>query len=110
MKPVKRIPDMGNPDIFSLRPDPPEIREMLNEIDGVSCTKPKGAFYLFPKSPEADDVAFVRRAQQERILLVPGSGFGGPGHFRISICCSEEDIERSRPGFVKLADHYGLRK
>ncbi|MCH2295882.1 MAG: pyridoxal phosphate-dependent aminotransferase, partial [SAR324 cluster bacterium] len=59
---------------------------------------------------DADDVAVLRRAQQESILLVQGSGFGGPGHFRISICCSEEDIERSRPGFEKLADHYDLRK
>ncbi|MCH2292877.1 MAG: aminotransferase class I/II-fold pyridoxal phosphate-dependent enzyme, partial [SAR324 cluster bacterium] len=83
--------------------------EMLTGL-GFEVVLPQGAFYLFPKSPEADDVAFVRRAQQERILLVPGLGFGGPGHFRISICWSEEDIERSRPGFVKLADHYGLRK
>ena len=83
--------------------------EMLTGL-GFEVVLPQGAFYLFPKSPEADDVAFVRRAQQERILLVPGSGFGGPGHFRISICCSEEDIERSRPGFEKLAAHYGLRK
>lgn len=70
--------------------------------------RPQGAFYLFPKSPEADDVAFVRRAQQERLLLVPGSGFGAPGYFRISFCCTEAEIERSRPAFERLAQHYGL--
>jgi len=50
----------------------------------------------------------VKRAQQENILLVPGTGFGGTGHFRISLCCTQETIENSRPGFVRLAEHYGL--
>ena len=82
--------------------------EMLTGL-GFDVVLPRGAFYLFPKSPEPDDVAFVRRAQQEQILVVPGSGFGGPGHFRISICCTEEAIERSRSGFERLAQHYGLQ-
>ena len=80
--------------------------EMLTEL-GFQVVRPQGAFYLFPKSPEPDDVAFVKRAQQENILVVPGSGFGGPGHFRISICCSEETIQRARPGFERLAEYYG---
>jgi len=66
---------------------------------GYQCHKPEGAFYLFPRSPIADDVAFVKELQQENILAVPGSGFGGPGHFRLAYCCSLESIDRSLPGF-----------
>ncbi len=66
---------------------------------GYSCHKPEGAFYLFPRSPIADDVAFVRELQKENILAVPGSGFSGPGHFRLAYCCSHDTIARSLPGF-----------
>ena len=75
---------------------------------GFEAIKPQGAFYIFPKSPDPDDVKFVKRAQGENILLVPGSGFGGPGYFRISLCCNFETIENSRPGFERLANYYGL--
>ena len=60
---------------------------------------PSGAFYLFPKSPLADDVKFVRLLQEENILVVPGSGFGGPGHFRIAYCVDDQVIEGALPGF-----------
>ncbi len=80
---------------------------MLTDL-GFELVKPRGAFFLFPRSPEADDVSFVKRAQKENILLVPGSGFGAPGYFRISFCCTAEEIDRARPGFERLAKHYGL--
>ena len=80
---------------------------MLKEL-GFEAVKPQGAFYVFPKSPDPDDVAFVKRAQQENILVVPGSGFGGPGHFRISLCCNPDTIDNSRPAFERLAGFYGL--
>ena len=70
--------------------------------------KPQGAFYIFPRSPDPNDVEFVKRAQEENILLVPGTGFGGCGYFRISLCCNLETIENSKPGFAKLAKYYGL--
>jgi len=66
---------------------------------GYECVKPEGAFYLFPKSPLEDDVAFVARLQKKLILTVPGTGFGGPGYFRISYCVSDETIEGSLAGF-----------
>jgi aspartate aminotransferase len=62
---------------------------------------PSGAFYLFPKSPLADDVKFVRLLQEENILVVPGSGFGGPGHFRIAYCVDDQVIEKALPGFER---------
>ena len=46
---------------------------------GYQCVKPQGAFYVFPRTPIADDVAFVRLLAEEGVLTVPGSGFGMPG-------------------------------
>ncbi|WP_448383666.1 pyridoxal phosphate-dependent aminotransferase [Desulfosoma sp.] len=71
---------------------------------GYECFEPPGAFYLFPKSPLADDVAFVRLLVEEKILAVPGSGFGGPGYFRLAYCVADETIERALPGFAQAMD------
>ncbi len=70
---------------------------------GFSMVKPGGGFYLFPKSPLADDVEFVRQAQKHNILLVPGSGFGAPGYFRIAYCVEMGIIQRSLPAWERLA-------
>jgi len=75
---------------------------------GFQMVKPGGAFYLFPASPLADDVAFVRKAQEHRILLVPGSGFAAPGFFRIAYCFDQAMIERSLPAWEALARDLGL--
>jgi aspartate aminotransferase len=66
---------------------------------GYKCVKPEGAFYLFPKSPLEDDVSFVKALQKKLILTVPGTGFGGPGYFRIAYCVSDHTIEGSLKGF-----------
>ncbi len=71
---------------------------------GYEFVKPRGAFYLFPKSPINDDVEFVRLLQEENILAVPGSGFGGPGYFRIAYCVDEQTIENAMPGFAKARE------
>lgn len=76
------------------------LREM-----GYSFITPEGAFYLFPKAP-INDIDFVRELQKERILAVPGSGFGGPGFFRIAYCVEDWVIEGALPGFKRLADKY----
>ncbi len=75
---------------------------------GFECIKPSGAFYLFPASPVEDDVEFVRKAQQYNLLLVPGSGFGCPGYFRMSYCIDLETIRRSLPAFEKLAREFDM--
>ena len=72
----------------------------LKEI-GYEFTVPKGAFYLFPKSPLADDVEFVSLLQEECILTVPGSGFQGPGFFRIAFCVNDQTITNALPGFER---------
>jgi aspartate aminotransferase len=75
---------------------------------GYSLTKPQGAFYMFPKSPLEDDVAFVRELQQWQVLTVPGTGFGSPGHFRISYCVDDRTLEGSLAGFRKASEKYTL--
>lgn len=76
---------------------------------GYTCVAPGGAFYLFPRSLEADAGAFCEKAKKYDLLLVPGDGFGTPSHFRISYCVQTETIERALPLFKKLAEDYGIR-
>jgi len=73
---------------------------------GYDFNVPEGAFYLFPKSPVSDDVEFVRALQEENILTVPGSAFGGPGHFRIAYCVEDKTIEKALPGFARVMQKY----
>ncbi|MEN8150679.1 MAG: aminotransferase class I/II-fold pyridoxal phosphate-dependent enzyme, partial [Planctomycetota bacterium] len=68
---------------------------------GYEFLKPDGAFYLFPKAPGGDDVAFVNRLLEERILVVPGVGFGRPGHFRISFAVKDEKVQGALEGFER---------
>ena len=77
---------------------------------GFTCVRPNGAFYLFPETPIPDDVAFTKSAVKYNLLLVGGSGFGCPGHFRLSYCVDIGTIERSLPAFTKLAEEYGMKK
>jgi len=66
---------------------------------GYEVVKPQGAFYFFPKSPLADEVEFVKRLADKKVLVVPGRGFGLPGYFRISFCFPDSVIEGSIAGF-----------
>ena len=66
---------------------------------GYDLIKPEGTFYVFPRSPIPDDVAFVQLLQECLILTTPGTGFQRPGHFRIALCVPEETIEKSLDGF-----------
>ncbi|MCC0737997.1 pyridoxal phosphate-dependent aminotransferase [Clostridioides sp. ZZV14-5902] len=76
---------------------------------GFSCVKPSGTFYLFPKAPIEDDKKFCADAKQFNLLLVPGSSFGCPGHFRVSYCVSYDKVKSSLPAFEKLAKLYNLK-
>ncbi|MFP4563269.1 MAG: pyridoxal phosphate-dependent aminotransferase [Spirochaetia bacterium] len=73
---------------------------------GYEFVEPKGTFYLMPRAPGGDDIRFVSRLQQDRILTVPGRGFGLPGYFRIAFCVSEEVIKGSFEGFEKAIRDY----
>lgn len=73
---------------------------------GIEYIMPKGAFYFFPKAPGGDDQAFVKSLVDELILAVPGTGFGCPGHFRMTFCVDEKIIDRSAQGFIRAANKY----
>lgn len=75
---------------------------------GFSCVKPEGAFYLFVKSPLADEKEFCERCKKHNVLVVPGSSFACAGYVRISYCVSYEQIQRSLPAFQKIAEECGL--
>lgn len=74
--------------------------EMLNDIPGVSCTKPKGALYLFPKLDakmypiKNDEKMALDLLQQQKVLIVQGSGFNLPDtqHFRLVFLPREDDL------------------
>jgi aspartate aminotransferase len=66
---------------------------------GYDFIPPKGAFYIFPRSPIADDAEFVGMLQEQKILAVPGKGFGAPGYFRLAFCVDDAVIERSAEAF-----------
>lgn len=66
---------------------------------GYRVRKPEGAFYMFPKSPVADELELVDALQRHGVLVVPGRGFGMPGHFRISYCVQQRELEGAAPGF-----------
>jgi aspartate aminotransferase len=83
------------------------LHSCLSEM-GYSLMKPQGAFYMFPKSPLEDDVAFVRELQQWLVLTVPGRGFGSPGYFRVSYCVNDKTLEGSLAGFRKAAQKFNL--
>ena len=88
-------------------------RDVLYEAlmeGGFECVKPQGAFYMFPRSPVADELKFIRALQQEeRIMVVPGRGFGKKGHFRIAYCVPMSTIERSVGGFIRMGKRFVKR-
>lgn len=75
---------------------------------GFECLKPEGAFYLWMKSPIADDKKFVAKAKEYNILMVPGSSFAGPGYVRLAYCVSRETCQNSIDKFKELAKEYDL--
>lgn len=73
---------------------------------GYTVTKPKGAFYLFLKSPSGDGNEFCERAKKYEILMVPSDSFGITGYARIAYCVTKETIEDSIPAFKALMEEY----
>ena len=73
---------------------------------GYEVAEPGGAFYLFVKSPNPDDVAFVAEAQEKNLLLVPGRAFACPGYFRIAYCFDPKKVQGALPIFASLIQRY----
>jgi aspartate aminotransferase len=90
-----------------------ENRQMLMDglrEAGYTFVEPQGAFYLWLKSPEEDEKAFVAKCKEKQILIVPGSSFGCAGWTRVAYCVSHETVRNSLPGLREVAASYGLCK
>ncbi len=96
---ANHLEDVAGLEAYKERRD--ELHKILIET-GYECEMPKGAFYLFPKSPIADDVAFCNMAIKHRLVIVSGSGFGYPGYFRLAYCVSMDTIKNSKDSFAAL--------
>lgn len=73
---------------------------------GYHCVEPGGRLLPLPPLPGARRYGLQRAAKQFDLLLVPGSGFGAPGHVRIAYCVQTDMIQRALPKFKALADSY----
>jgi aspartate aminotransferase len=71
------------------------------EAIGYKVRRPEGSFYVFLKTPIADDIAFTQMLANEGVLAVPGTGFGRSGYIRLSLTIPLEHIERSIDGFQR---------
>ena len=87
-----------------------DLYRIVHEEAGFECIYPQGAFYMWIKSPVEDEKEFVQAAKEERILIVPGSSFAGPGWVRASFCIANETILRSTESWHNLGKKYGLMK
>ncbi len=98
--------------VQDLEPDFPVYRSNRDALlatlteAGFSVVPPGGAFYLFPRSPSGNEMEFVAAAREENILVVPGSGFGREGHFRIAFCVSPDTVTRSLPAWRRLGGKF----
>ncbi|WP_374967884.1 aminotransferase class I/II-fold pyridoxal phosphate-dependent enzyme [Terrabacter sp. BE26] len=70
------------------------LREM-----GYDVASPEGTFYLWPRSPVADDEAFVASLERRGVLVMPGALFETPGWFRICLTATAESVEAAIPHF-----------
>ncbi len=98
----KSIGSISNIDIYRSKRD--LMFENLKSF-GYEMVKPSGGFYLFPRSP-IDDIEFCKLLKNEKILVVPGSGFGAPNYFRISYSVSDDVIKKSLSGFEKVIKNF----
>lgn len=91
------------PDLAAYDKNRKELQDGLTKM-GYTMASPDGAFYLFVKAPGGDDIAFSDKAKAKNLLVVPGTGFGCPGWFRICYCVSHDMIVRSLPVFAELME------
>ena len=96
---VARVPD-ATVDVARYQAKRDLLCDALNAM-GYDAPRPQGTFYVFPRTPLADDVAFIRLLQAEGILAVPGAGFGRRGYMRLSLTISNDDLGRALPGFER---------
>lgn len=95
------VDEVANLEFYKMNRD--VLYNGLSDI-GYTCIKPDGAFYLWIKTPIANDVKFAELAKQHLLLTVPGSAFGCKGYIRLSYCVSPETVQTALPKFKKLLE------
>ncbi|MCG7336098.1 pyridoxal phosphate-dependent aminotransferase [Sporosarcina sp. ACRSM] len=102
---IAKMPDLTvDASPYKVRRD--KIVEILSDA-GFEFATPKGGFFVFPQAPIADDVEFCRHAAEKyKLLIVPGTGFGLSGHFRLCYSVPLETIENSREAFISLYNDF----
>jgi len=95
------------------------IVRMLNEIPGVVCPEPEGAFYAYPsvkellgkeirgKRPETSVELAALILEEAEVALVPGEAFGTPGYFRLSYALGDDDLVEGVSRVAKLLSEVG---
>jgi aspartate aminotransferase len=96
---VRDVPD-ATVDVAEYQAKRDLLCEALTRL-GYDAPKPRGSFYVFPKTPIADDIEFIGLLQKDGVLAVPGSGFGRPGYMRLSLTVPRETIQRAIPAFAR---------
>ncbi|MCA9673123.1 MAG: pyridoxal phosphate-dependent aminotransferase [Myxococcales bacterium] len=74
---------------------------------GYEFVEPEGAFYVFPRAPGGDDLAFTEMLREQNVLVVPGRGFGRAGYVRVAYCVDPKTLERALPAFAKVKKRMG---
>lgn len=96
-------------DLSVYRSNRDQLIAILGEA-GFEVAAPDGAFYVFMKTPEADELTFVDAARAENVLVVPGRGFGRPGFVRLAYCVSPDTVTRSAPAWKRIAKQVLLNR
>src|SRR5208282_965172 len=80
------------------------MTRMLNEIPGIACPEPQGAFYCYPsvKGLLGKEIAGKRAQTSAELAGVPGEAFGTPGYFRLSCALGDADLEEGIARMAKL--------
>ncbi|MBP2256353.1 pyridoxal phosphate-dependent aminotransferase [Virgibacillus alimentarius] len=90
------------------------LYELLVEIPGIKCVKPKGAFYLFPNVKEAAlingynnvDEWVTALLEEENVALVPGSGFGSPDNVRLSYAAATDLLKEAAKRIKRFVENH----
>ncbi len=85
--------------------------EMLNSIPGISCVKPEGAFYAFPKlhMNTPDNIFVAELIKETGVVVVPGTGFGqrpGTNHFRVVFLPPEETLLKAYKNIAEFTEKF----
>jgi len=98
--------------VFSERLD--LFYDLITAIPGITCNKPHGAFYIFPNVKTAVEKGGFSTVdewveallEEEKVALVPGSGFGAPNNVRLSYATSVQDLEKAAERITRFVENH----